>query len=195
MKIFSRDFTRTEKLLILVLVLILLALAYYQFVDQTVRTTVANAQSEAEMLELEISAAQARAARLRALRNTLDELEEKGQLSWMSSYNGSKAEVAFLNDILADTLTYSINFDKITRNGDQLRRSFKLRYQTGGFRLAREIMERLLAGENRCLVSDVKCTIADGGVTTIDAQATFYETMVGGTPDAGLPADAAAANR
>ena len=53
----SRDFTRTEKILIVVLVLILVALVYYQFVEKTVRQTITNAQSEAGMLETELAAA------------------------------------------------------------------------------------------------------------------------------------------
>ena len=191
MKILSRDFTTTEKILIAVLVLILLALMYYQFVDRTVRSTVQNAEREAQSLELEIDTAQMRAMRLRNLQNTLDELEAQGKLSWMGSYNNSKPEVRFLNDLLADTLTYSIDFSQVTRKGNQIRRSFRLKYQTGGYRSAREIIENLLACENRCLVSDIRCSIGSAGLTTIEAQATFYETMVGGTPDAGLPADSA----
>ena len=132
--------------------------------------------------------------KLSTLQRTLDEMSAKGTLSWMCSYNGSKAEVAFLNDVLKDTLTYSITFANVTRSGNQIRRSFQLNYTTGGFRPAREIIERLRSGENRCLVGDVQCVIGLVGTTTVTAQATFYETMVEGTPDAGLPADAAAAN-
>ncbi len=194
MKLFSRDFTTTEKILIVILALILLALVYYQFVDKTVRTTIENAQSEAMMLETEIDAAQIRALRLRTLKDSMDQMEAEGKLSWMGSYNNSKAEVRFLNDLLADTLSYSIEFANVTRNGNQIRRSFKLRYQTGGFRKAREIVEQLRESENRCLVSDIKCSMESSGVTTLEANATFYETMVGGVADAGLPADAAAVN-
>ena len=194
MKIFSRDFSTTEKVLIVILALILLALVYYQFVDKTVRSTIQNAQSEAQMLETEIDAAQMRAARLRSLKNSMDEMEAQGKLSWMASYNNSKPEVRFLNDLLADTLSYSIDFADVTRTGNQIRRSFKLRYQTGGFRKAREIVEDLLKSENRCLISDVKCTIETSGATTVEANATFYETMVGGVADAGLPTDTAAVN-
>ena len=195
MKIFSREFSLMEKLLIALLVLILLALVYYQFVDKTVRSTIVNAESEAQMLEKEIAAVQQRAMKLRSLQDTLEEMEAEGRLSWMASYNGNKAEVAFLNAVLGDTLTYSVEFSDVTRKGNQIRRSFKLKYQTSGFRAARNIVDRLLDGENRCLVENVKCRIANNGVTTVEAQATFYETMVGGTPDAALPADSAKANR
>lgn len=194
MNAFSRDFSRTEKILIAILVLILLALVYYQFVEKAVRATVDSANADAQMLETQIDAAQMRAMRLASLQSKLDQMQAQGKLSWMSSYNGSKAEVAFLNDVLADTLSYSVTFSNVTRSGNQIRRSFKLSYTTGGFRAAREIIERLRSGENRCLVGDVQCKIALVGTTSVEAQATFYETMVEGTPDAGLPVDAAAVN-
>lgn len=194
MKTFSRDFTNTEKILIAVLALVLIGLVYYQFVQRPVSEATNKYNNEAQNLEIEIDAAQQRAAKLNNLQNTLDELEAKGKLSYMGSYNNSKPEVRFLNDLLADTLTYSIDFSSVTRKGDQIRRSFKLKYQTGGFRKARDILVNLQQGENRCLVSDVKCGISTSGLTTVEANATFYETMEGGTPDAGLPADSAAVN-
>ncbi len=188
----SRDFTNTEKILIVLLIVLLLGLMYYQFVDKNVRSVTDNAKVEAQSLETQIDEARQRAEKLRNLQNTLDKLEEQGKLSYMGSYNNSKAEVRFLNDLLADTLTYSIDFSSVTRSGNQIRRSFKLKYQTGGFRAAREIIESLLKSDNRCLVSDINCSISTSGVTNVEANAIFYETMVGGTPDAGLPVDSAA---
>jgi len=193
MKIMSRDFTRTEKILIVVLVLILLALVYYQFVDKTVRQSITNAQSEAGMLETELAAAQARLAAAQKVKNSMDELEATGNMSWMGSYNNSKAEVAFLNSILADTLQYSVTFNNVTRTGNQIRRSFTLEYRTGSYAAAHEIMARLCQSHDRCLVSDASCALEKDSVVVRQA-ATFYETMVGGTPDAGLPVDSAQAN-
>ena len=194
MKILSRDFTRAEKILIAVLALILLGLAYYQFVDKPVRAAIVNAQSEADMLQTELTAAQARLAAAQKVKNSLDELEASGQKSWMGSYNNSKAEVAFLNGILADTLQYSVSFANVTRAGNQIRRSFTLEYRTGSYASAHEIMARLCQSHDRCLVSDASCSMESSGEVVVRQAATFYETMVGGTPDAGLPADSAQAN-
>ena len=194
MKIMSRDFTRNEKILIVILALILLGLAYYQFVDKTVRGSIVNAQSEASMLETELAAAQARLAAAQQVKNSMDELEASGQKSWMGSYNNSKAEVAFLNTILADTLQYSVTFSNVTRTGDQIRRSFTLEYRTDSYASAHEIMARLSQSHDRCLVSDASCSMENDGTVVVRQAATFYETMVGGAPDAGLPADSAAAN-
>ena len=194
MKILSRDFTRSEKILIAVLALILIGLAYYQFVDKPVRESIVNSQSEADMLQTELTAAQARLAAAQKVKNSMDELEATGNMSWMGSYNNSKAEVAFLNSILADTLQYSVTFNNVTRSGNQIRRSFTLEYRTGSYAAAHEIMARLCQSHDRCLVSDASCALEKDGVVVVRQAATFYETMVGGTPDAGLPVDSAQAN-
>jgi hypothetical protein len=132
---------------------------------------------------------------LQGVQRNLDELERTEGFSWMGSYNNSKAEVKFLNDVLADAMKYTINFADVTRNGDQIRRNFTLKYQTMDYAAAQDIMTRLLQGENRCLVGDMRCSVGRDGMVVVDALATFYETMVGGVPDAGLPSDSARAKQ
>ena len=195
MKIMSRDFTRTEKILIVVLALILVGLAYYQFVDKPVRQAIINAEAEAQTLQIELDAAQARLAAAKKLQDNMDAIEASGHKSWMGSYNNSKAEIAFLNAILADTLQYSVSFSNVTRAGNQIRRSFTLEYRTASYASAHEIMARLCLSHDRCLISDASCAQEKDGVVVVRQAATFYETMVGGTPDAGLPVDSAQANR
>ncbi|MBQ8964460.1 MAG: hypothetical protein IJ089_11850 [Clostridia bacterium] len=194
MKILSRDFTRVEKLLIALLALILVGLAYYQFVYKTTTTAIANAETEATELRSELDVAEARLTQLQALQDKMDALQADGDLSYMSSYNNAEAEVAFLNDILATTISYTVSFASIARSGDQIRRSFSLNYNTPDYESAQEILQRLCDSENRCLVSDVSCSIARDGSVSMSQTATFYETMVGGAADAALPRDAAAAN-
>ena len=194
MKIMSRDFTMAEKLLLVVLALILVGLVYYRFVDQTVRQTIANNEADAQMYQTQITAVEGNLARLQSVKKEMDALEEQGNLSWMGSYNNSKEEVAFLNDILADTLKYSIAFADVTRNGDQIRRGFTLQDTCANYKAAQDIALRLCQGKNRCLVGDMQCKY-DGNLNVeIKATATFYETMVGGVPDAALPQSKADAN-
>ena len=194
MKIMSRDFTRVEKLLIIVLALILIGLAYYQFVDVPVRQAITNAEAEVKSLQTELDAAQANLAAAQKLQDDMDALEATGQKSWMSSYNNSKTEIAFLNTILADALQYSVSFANVTRSGDQIRRSFTLQYRTKDYAAAHEIMARLSQSHDRCLVSAASCSLGRDGTVSVSQSATFYETMVGGVPDAGLPADSAKTN-
>ena len=193
MKYMSRDFTLAEKILLVVLGLVLVGLVYYRFVDQPVREAIASSEADTEMYQMQIDALQGRLAKLSGIRDKLDELETnaRGRLSYMASYNNSKQEIDFLNMILADTLQYSISFSDVTRRGDQIRRDFTLQYQIQGYDAAQDIMLKLCNGELRCMVGDIRCTIAQDGIVTINETATFYETMAGGVPDAGLPVDSA----
>lgn len=194
MKIMSRSFTLAERILIVVLVLILLGLVYYRFVDTVVRETITNNETEVKMLQTQMDAVQARLTTLSGIKNNLDKLQEEGNLSWMASYNNSKEEIAFLNDILADTIKYSISFANVTRSGDQIRRSFTLQYTCPSYGAAQDILMKLCTGKNRCLIGDMQCRVDNNLTVTLSASATFYETMVGGTPDAGLPQTNAQAN-
>ena len=191
MKIMSRDFTTAEKVLLVGLALILVGLAYYYFVDTPVRNAIASSEAEVSTLQGELATAQKRLSYLEDIQKNIDDLQNRGDLGWMGSYNNSNVEVKFLNDVLANTKRYSINFANVLRNGDQIRRNFTLQFSTQNYAEAQEILTQLLEGENRCLVGDMSCTINTDGSVNLTATATFYETMVGGTPDAGLPVDGA----
>lgn len=195
MKIMSRDFTTTEKIILVVLVLILLGLVYYRFVDRVVRQTIANNEAEASMLQTELDGVQQRLMQLQSVQSSMDDLEAAGELSWMGSYNNEREEVVFLNDILADTLRYSIAFSNVTRTGNQIRRNFTLQYTTTDYRAAQDIVLKLCNGRNRCVVGDMQCRYDGNRNVNISCAATFYETMVEGTPDAALPQSSAAVNQ
>lgn len=198
MKVLSRDFTMKEKLLLLLLGLILVGLAYYQFVDRPVREALDIAHAEAESLSLELQTVEAKLERMRRMRAELEDVTASGTASEMGSYNNSKAEIAILNDILSEALQYSITFANVTRNGDQIRRNFTLQLTTDSYDTMEHILSALNSSHYRCLIGDLRCNasrnvdVLDGNITA-NATATFYETMVGGTPDAGLPQSSPAA--
>ena len=192
MKVLSRDFSLKERLLLLLLGLVLVGLAYYQFVDQPVRTALASAAAETESLTAELKTVDAKLERMRRMRAEVEDITAGGTASEMGSYNNSKAEIAMLNDVLDDTLQYSITFANVTRNGDQIRRNFTLQFTTDSYESMEQILEDLSESHYRCLIGDLRCNASrDGNVMkgniTVNATATFFETMVGGTPDAGLP--------
>ena len=198
MKIWSRDFTRFEKILLLVLSILLIGLLYYQFVDKPVRKATASAKEESAMIETELAIVSARATHLGKLQKEMNEISAAGggRISRMESYNNSRAEIALLNDILSDTLNYTISFADVTRSNDQIRRNFTLEFRTTDYYSMRKIIERLCNSEYRCLVDEIRCKMTKNdkeSYVTAKLNATFYETMVGGTPDAGLPKDSASA--
>ena len=192
MKKLRREFTTKEKLLLLLLCLILVGLAYYQFVDQPVREALRNAQSEQDSLNMELKTVEAKLAVMRRMRDEMEDITAGGSVSKMESYNNSKAEIQLLNDILHDTPQYTITFANVTRDGDQIRRNFTLQFTVDSYEKVERIIQQLSGSPYRCLVGDLKIsgtrnTNLRDGIVTVNTTATFFETMVGGTADAGLP--------
>ena len=192
MKVLSRDFTLKEKLFLFLLGLVLVGLAYYQFVDRPVREALEIAHAEADSLSVELKTVEAKLEKMRRMRAELDDVTAGGTASEMGSYNNSKAEISMLNDVLSEALQYSITFANVTRSGDQIRRNFTLQLTTDNYETMEHIVSTINASHYRCLIGDLRCTathdrdVLDGNITA-SATATFFETMVGGTPDAGLP--------
>ena len=199
MKNMNREFTTREKLLILLLCLILVGLAYYQFVDQPVRTALNNAHAERDSLLTELTAVNAKLTVMRRMRDEMEDITAGGTVSEMKSYNNSKPEIALLNDILRGTPDYTITFADVTRDNDQIRRNFSLTFVSDKYESIQRIVKQLSESPYRCLIGDLKISVTRGktmaeGPINVNATATFFETMVGGVVDAGLPATSAAAS-
>ena len=202
MKILSRDFSRGEKIILALLAFVLVGLVYYQFVDKAVRSSIEKANAEAEAIKVELTAVNAKIKRMEEMQAELDSIQSDPSASYMGSYNNSKEELAFLNDVLGGTLQYTITFSNVTRDGDQIRRNFSLQFTTADYAGMERIMKQLCDGKLRCLINDISYSITrynysaaereEYGVdyyerVNLNCTATFFETMVGGTEDAGLP--------
>lgn len=193
MKVLSRDFTLQEKLLMLVLALLLLGLGYYYMVDQPVRREIARCESEKAALQTELTALQSKLHTLETMKEELENIEASGDESVMMSYNASKDEIKLLNDVLARTNQYSVSFINVTRDKDQIRRNFTLTFVAYDYETMADILTELTESKLRCRIADIQCsrnsryTHTSEAPYVVRATATFFETMVGGTPDAGLP--------
>ena len=182
MKILSRDFTRGEKALLLLLALVLVGMVYYFLVDRPVRNDLASAKAEKEAIQTELTALQLQIAKL-----------EQMQADF----------------ILDGTEDYTVTFSGVTRDGDQIRRNFSLRFTVSSYAAMERVIKQIYSSELRCLIDDINYSrtrvyyntaerLNHGAdyrdVVTVNATATFFETMVGGTPDAGLPQSGKAAS-
>ena len=196
MKIMSRDFTLKEKILLGILTVILLGAVYYLAVDQPVRSALSEAASEQENLNTELLVLQQKAATLSRMKNELETIQGNATYGQMGSYNNAKAELDELNQVLQDADTYDVSFSNVTRDGDLIRRTFSLTFSASDYSKAEDLIKRLCEGQWRCLVSDINIVAQEGdfaqGAVNVGLSATFYETMVGGTEDSGLPADTSA---
>ena len=209
MKRLSRDFTRSEKALLLILALILVGMAYYFVVDRPVRSSLESAKAEKQALTTELTALQGRLARMEKMQAELEALQANPAISQMGSYNNSKAELDFLNELLDETNEYTVTFTGVTRDGDQVRRNFNLKFTVTDYATAERLLKKIYSCDLRCLLNDIGYTRTRTYYNTTDrlryardyyervnvtATATFYETMVGGTADAGLPSSGKAAS-
>ena len=192
MKILSRNFSKTEKILIAVLGIALIGLLYYKFVYIAIHDALVSTAAEADSIQAELDMAIVREARIQKMERDVNTAKETGD-SRMGSYNNSKPETAFLNTVLAGIPDYSIQFADVTRDGNQIRRNFTLNFKTSSYSEARKIIKELTSGEFRCMIGDMSCSSGDGGVS-VSLQGTFYETMVGGKSDSALPKDQADVN-
>lgn len=192
MKVLSRDFTMREKILLLALAVLIIGIGYYKFIDEPVRSTIANAKAEEANLQMELTAVQTKVAALKKMEFQLENMTSSDK-DYMPSYNNRKAEIKQLNDILQNAQSYSVTFDSITREGNQIRRNFTLQFTTNRYTSAESILDRLDDGPYRCKLNEVLCTSESGNVhngeISVSAVATFYETVVGCTDEAGLPAE------
>ena len=209
MKRLSRDFTRGEKALLLLLALILVGLTYYLVVDRPVRSALESARAEKEALVTERTTLQGQIARMEKMEKELESIRANPGVSQMGSYNNSKAELDFLNELLAETEEYNVSFTGVTRDGDQVRRNFNLKFTVQDFATAERLLKKIYACDMRCLINDISYSKTRTYYNSADrlhyardyyervnvnATATFYETMVGGTADAGLPSSGKAAS-
>lgn len=191
----NREFTLKEKILLIILTGILLGVAYYYLVDVPVRAELERCANEKANLEIDLGLVNRKLQTLRDMKEELEAIEASGDVSMMSSYNGSKEEIRLLNDVLSQTKDYSISFASVSRNGDQIRRNFSLQFVAEDYNTMSNILAGLAKSPYRCLVADVQCSrnnryyAYDYTDYTVSLTATFFETMVGGEPDAGLPAD------
>lgn len=193
MKILSRDFTKGEKALLLILVIALLAIGYYLLVFKPVKDGIEKANAESDNLRVELTAIQAKVAVLERMQNEIDDIMADPNISVMPSYNNKKAVNKLLSEILGN-MTYSASLSNLTRNGDQIRRNVQLQFTAPSYAAMEEVLERLNNSEYRCLIDNVNCSSYRDRYYDVDAYnvsltATFFETLVGGTPDAALPAD------
>jgi len=187
MRLLTRDFTTAEKLILLVLILFLMGLGYYHFIDQPIRRGIEEAHAERDALQLDLDAVN---VLISDYKNREEELREAMELRQeMPSYNQSETELQILNGILTLSNQYTLAFDKITLEGNQIRRGFQFSFTAPNFETAKGIFARLSGSRVRCLIGDIECSgldIEDGSIVNVKANGTFYETKVGAVVDAVL---------
>ena len=186
----SRKFTVLERVLLLVLCLILMGAAYYYYVYTPLSAELSSVRSERDLLDAELLGIQTRVAELTRMQNEINMLNEESSPFRMESYNNETGVLMLLDGALKPVDTYQLGAQRLTRDGDLVRRSFSLQFTVPDLRQAESILDKISHSGRRCLLGDLSCSISeDDGKTQVNVSTivTFYETMVGAVPDAGLP--------
>lgn len=196
MKRLNRNFTLIEQIVLIVVSIILLGLIYYLVIAKPVKDGIAAAHAERDGVQLQLDSAILKRDTLDKMQRNLNAIREAdGMLGKLESYNNSKKEINFLNDALLKTSSYSLGFEDISRNGDLIRRTAAIQFVVPDYAMARKVLKKLNSCPYRCLIHDIAIgsdnsteDILEGKIT-VNVSLTFYETMVDGQEDSGLPKD------
>ena len=198
MNILSRKLSSREKALLVVLVLVIVAALYYLFIFQPVTDMTTRSKDNAASLETQLITLDAKVAQIQRMQKSIEEYTQNGHvISIMPSYSAGKQELVFLNSTLAASEDYYVGFTSITREGNQIRREFALKFTVDRYSEAENIINILEHSDLRCLISDFSVKpveqeeAIENGKVEASCVATFYETMFGGVADAELPEDSA----
>lgn len=192
MKILTKDFSTREKIFLASLLVIIVVAAYYLFVYRTVEDQITALRSQRSALENQLAISTAQVERLKVMS---EQMGNDTLRSYMPSYNSSKKELDFLNETLAGTEDYLINFTYLTRNGDQINRGFGLQFNAKDYAQAESIIKAIEDSEIRCLIGDYMIKPIEkekhllSGKVQVSLNGSFYETMYDGVADKELPED------
>lgn len=185
MKILSRDFTLREKISITILLIIVICFGYKTLVHDPIEEQLVIAEGNRQTLETEIMIINSKINNLQKMQEELDQILNDPTVTVMPSYNNVKEELAFLNETLTKSYSYSINVDDVTKDGNQIRRDVAIQFTAKDFNSMKDIIKTLSENKERSLISNIQFSNNNG--ISCSLLVTFYETMVGGTADTGLP--------
>ena len=196
----SRSFSKKELIMVLLVLAMVLGFCYYYFVYLPVNDKIESANSRITELQDEDQLLQTKLLRLKKTQSELEALKSGEEVSIMPSYNGAKLEVNFLHDLMAPLGKYDFQFSEVTREKDLIRRDFTLSFESVKYDRIINIFKALYNCKYRVLISDVtykapdptQSNSAEDNELKMSLSGTFYETMVGGSEDEGLPEDEAA---
>lgn len=184
----KRSFTKVESALILLFVIVLMGLLYYQFIYKWQKEQIA--KYDTTEIEQQITLEQAKAARIRAMQEEIDE-NQSDALGTVETYNNIKAEINELNDIFGDAPEFTFGFDQAVATGDAVRRRISGSFKADNYREAKEMLTQLHDCKYRCLIEDINVTGGNSrnlnmGPVNVSFTVTFYETLQGAETTDGL---------
>ncbi|MDD2218376.1 MAG: hypothetical protein PHX63_08120 [Eubacteriales bacterium] len=177
----KRNFSLREKILFTILAVLLIAVMYYQFVLGNVDK--ASQKYDLDALNEELQTEQIKAASITSMQKEI-EAGKAGAVTYIASYDNLRNEMKALNDILAASSSYSLNFSNPVKEDNIVRRDIKIDFTARNYAGAKNILKALYDCEYRCLIRDINMSNGPGntggissGVVDVNLTVTFFETM------------------
>lgn len=190
-KLIRRAFTTREKVLVLLLAIVLVGAFYYFLIAKNFTGTLAYNTEQLAEVEDQIAVQTTIATLRESMQDELDGLETAEGLPEIATYDNVHNAVDELNVILAQTITYNLNFSQPELDGETVRRTVGMTFTTSDYATALAVVEDLQNGRYRCNITDFALNgslMADGSIASVSAtlSVTYFETTRGATSLSGL---------
>ena len=179
---FNRVFSRREKILMIILVLLVIVALYYYLVDMPVRETLATADEEISLYDMQSTVLQAKLDRYKAMKAELDELKKKGEPTPVPQYDNLPSVITFLDTVLSTKKDYKLSLADPSFTENIARRNASVSFTASSYADACKAVETLQNCPFMCKVDNVSMTPKTSSVTddksiSVSISIVFYEKV------------------
>lgn len=178
-----RNFTMREKVLLLILAIMLVGMAYYMAIQTPVSTELTALQAQRSELQAQILVAETQQVQLQQMQAELDTLLAEGapSITEVPQYDNLEPLMNLLNNTLASTLDYSVQFDPVDLSQQFVRRNIRMTFTCPDYNAAKSVAQTLAGAPFRNQVSDLSLAAAEKGVS-VNLSITFFEAQKNAPP-------------
>ena len=178
----KRVFSVREKVLMLVLAVLVIFAFYYFFVDQPVKETIANAESEVEMYEMQSSVMSAKITKLKAMKEELEELKKNGEPAEIPQYDNLPVVINFLDTVLSTKKNYRLSLSDPSLGEEIARRNASVSFTASSYLEVCKAVDTIQHCPFMCKLGNVsivpsKNSVTDAGSLSVSINITFYEKL------------------
>lgn len=177
-----REFSKREKVLLLVLVVLILALLYYVAVQKTIISTTRAAQLRVQDAEAQLVVEEIKLEKMNSMQADLAAIKNNPEVhvAMIPDYDNIQLLMVELNNILANSSGYNLNFLDIDFTEGLARRTINMSYEAVNYTTAKSIFEALVTCKYKSLVGSVGFTVSGkdnlkNGAVLVQLDITFYE--------------------
>lgn len=172
----KRRLTAREWILLGLLAVIALVSGYVMLFYLPMTEARDRARQETELCQMELEAAQLRAAEKQRMERELERLfAQEEEPVGLAAYDNIQPVMFELHSILSSAGDYSLSFGTVDASGSIVRREISLSFTSGSYSAAREILQKLHGSAYRCMLNDVNLSTDQDGGVSVTSSIVFFE--------------------